>query len=230
MNYELLDRPIGQLVAEKPARSIVFERWGIDYCCGGKKPLQQVLLTKQLNSERILEEIDQIDHAVRAPEIDWTKESMTSLCDHIYETHHEPMRAALPRLSALVGKVADRHGAKDARLIQLREVFEGFQSELLAHMEKEDRILFPMIRMLDSGANVHSVAGPIEVMLAEHDDAGEALASMKNLTDGFAAAPDACNSHRAMLDGLAELESDMHRHIHKENNILFPRALAASKV
>lgn len=226
MNTQLLDRPVGQLVAEQPGRSSVFERWGIDYCCSGKKALSEACAVKKLDATSVLRDLEASDSKAEPPAVDWTREPLARLCDHIESIHHDGLREALPRLSMLTAKVAERHGPKDTRLVELRDLFAGFRSEMEAHMEKEEQILFPAIRALQSGIPMPGIEQPIQLMLAEHDDAGEALAKMRSLTDDFEPAPEACNTHRAMLHALGELEADMHQHVHKENNILFPRAIA----
>ncbi len=227
MNQQLLDQTVGQLVAEKPSRSRVFERWGIDYCCGGKRALAEACQSRKIDTEALLNELLESDSKPESPCVDWTTQPLGELCDHIVTVHHDYLRAALPRLSALTEKVGERHGPKDPRLVELSNLFAEFRSELESHMHKEEVILFPAIKRLDSPTAPFSIDGPIRVMLMEHDSAGFDLAKMRSLTDGFAIRDGCCNTHRAMLDGLSELELDMHEHIHKENNILFPRALAS---
>src|SRR5262249_36156390 len=149
------------------------------------------------------------------------------LVDHIVTSHHGYLREALPRLDMLIEKVVGAHAGQHPELLQLRGVFRSFQRELETHMFKEEHILFPMCRELErAGAHPRFHCGssqnPVRVMTMEHDDAGNALAAMRQLTHDFTAPEDACITYRAMLDGLAELEQDMHRHVHLENNILFP--------
>lgn len=227
MKSQLLDRPVGQLVAEKPARSRVFEKWGIDYCCSGKKALADICASRSLDPERVLREIELSDAIPTRESTDWTVQPLSALCQHIQQVHHGYLRESLPRLSVLVDKVAERHGGNDPRLLELRDVFAEFRAELENHTSKEDEILFPAINSMQDSPTplARDIAIPIEVMLAEHDDVGVALAKMRDLTDAFTPRQNACNTHRAMLQGLAELEADLHQHIHKENNILFPRAV-----
>ena len=229
MSTIAIEKTVGQLVAEQPARSRVFEKAGIDYCCGGKKPLGQACAEKGIDTDALVREIEALDAAAPAPEVDWTQESLAKLCDHVQHTHHDYLKESLPRLTWLTEKVANAHGDRDFRLAQLAAVFHAFRQELEAHMMKEEMVLFPLIRRMESaGTLAHSHCGsvqnPIRVMLMEHDDAGEALAKMRALTDDFTPPQTACNTYRAMLNVLAELEADMHQHVHKENNILFPRA------
>ncbi len=225
----MLDSTVGQLVAEQPARSRVFERFGIDYCCGGKKSLAAACTEKGLSAELIVREIAQLDESTPPPEVDWNHAPLSHLCDHIERTHHDGLRVALPRLTMLTEKAAAAHGDRDRRLHDLRDLFASFRAELEAHMAKEELILFPHIRKMEASGMPQAfhcgpVANPIRVMLAEHDDAGEALSAMRILTDNFTAPSNACNTYRALIEALTALETDMHQHVHKENSILFPRA------
>lgn len=222
---------VGQLVAEKPGRARVFERYGIDYCCGGRKPLAVACQEKGLDVSTVVVDLERADSSIAPRERDWTKAPMADLCTNIEQTHHAYLREELPRLEYLTGKVANRHGSGDGRLVQLHDLFVAFKGELEQHMEKEERILFPMIRDLEANGTTDfhcgSLENPIRVMFMEHDNAGAALERMRALTDGFVPPAEACNSYRSMLDGLAAIEADMHTHVHKENNILFPRAVEA---
>ncbi|MCA9291143.1 MAG: hemerythrin domain-containing protein, partial [Phycisphaerales bacterium] len=156
--------------------------------------------------------------------------SLTDLADHIEREHHAYLRTELPRLDAMTEKVYRVHGAAEPRLGDVRRAFCAIRDELTTHMMKEERILFPMVRQLersDGPVSLHcgTIAAPIRQMEAEHEHAGEALATIRTATDDFQPPEWACNTYRAMLDGLAQLERDMHAHVHKENNVLFPKAL-----
>jgi regulator of cell morphogenesis and NO signaling len=219
---------VGELVAERPSRSRVFEKIGIDYCCGGKITLQEACSRQGLDPEAVAQALSAADSSPEAT--NYATMSLTELADHIVATHHAYLKLELPRLAQLVDKVVDVHGSKDARLAELQGVYAAFQDEITLHLMKEERILFPMIRSMDDlGASAASHCGgignPIRVMEHEHQSAGDALARMRKLTDGYVAPESACNTWRALCSGLAELERDTHDHIHKENNILFPRAL-----
>ncbi len=161
---------------------------------------------------------------------DPTELSLTALADHIEATHHHYVRAELPRLEGMTRKVAEVHGQHDARLLLVHETFLRLHGEMSAHMQKEEQILFPMIRQLeasDTAPAFHcgTLANPIRVMESEHDFVGAALTTLRELTDGFTAPEWACGTLRTLFDRLATLEEDTHRHVHKENNILFPRAI-----
>ncbi len=231
----LLDahRTVGDMVRERPARSRVFENLKIDYCCGGRLPLAEACAKHQVDVDDVLRQIAvldaqtdaQHDAAVHADQM-----SLGELADHIEQTHHAYLRQELPRLDFMTRKVAAVHGDREPRLREIRSVFIAFQDELLSHMMKEERILFPLIRQIEmkqGAAEFHcsSIAHPIAQMEAEHDMAGQALEQFRTLTDDFTPPHWACNTFRAMFDALGELERDMHQHVHKENNVLFPKAI-----
>jgi len=225
-----IDSTIGEIVAANPALSRIFEEAGIDYCCGGKRSIAEACRSKGLDPQRILGRLESAAAERRVEGLDPMTLSLTELADHIVATHHQYLRDELPRLDMLTAKVARVHGPDDERLVALREVFCGFADEIGAHMMKEEQILFPAIRQLDSdgdgkASHCGGIAAPIRVMEQEHDGAGAALERMSELTERYTPPAHACNTYRAMLDALRELQEDMHQHVHKENNILFPRAL-----
>jgi regulator of cell morphogenesis and NO signaling len=228
MTTASLSRTVGDLVAERPSRARIFERFGIDYCCGGKLSLDQACAKKAVDRDRVLAELAAAD-AAPAPERNWVGVPLAELADHIEATHHAMLKQELPRLSAMTRKVAKVHGADHPELVRVAEIFESFAAEMIAHMGKEERVLFPMIRALERGeapppGSPHAMLGPITVMEREHDDAGRAMEQMRELTSGFRPPLGACGTYRATLDGLAQLEADLHIHVHKENSILFPGA------
>ncbi len=220
--------PVGDWVADRPSRSRIFEVFGIDYCCGGRRTLGEACASLGLRVEPVL---GMLREAAPAPEDrDWTQARPAELCDHIQSTHHAYLKTELPRIRSLVDKVVAAHGERHGELAQLKEAYELFLAELEAHMVKEERILFPMIRDLEGAASrpefhCGTVANPIRVMIHEHEQAGDALAGFRRLTGGYVVPADGCPTWRAMVDALKGLESDLHTHIHKENNILFPRVL-----
>jgi regulator of cell morphogenesis and NO signaling len=157
---------------------------------------------------------------------------MVALPAHIEQTHHAYLKQELPRLDTLTAKVARVHGPENPNLVRLREIFVEFKAELDSHMAKEEQILFPLCRRLESArsavaSHCGSIQNPIRVMIMEHDHAGNAMEQFRELTDNYTAPEEACNTYIAMFDSLRQLEQDMHQHVHKENNILFPRAIEA---
>jgi regulator of cell morphogenesis and NO signaling len=223
---------VARLVTERPGRSRVFEKMGIDYCCGGDRPLGGVCAEKGLDAEVVAGMLEAYDLGAGAGEqVDWSQASITELADHIEEVHHGYLREALPRLERLVERVAQVHGAEHPELVELCETFVALKADLEAHQLKEERVLFPMCREIDGERArpdpYRTVNDPIAVIVGEHEEAGVALARLRELAGDYEPPAGACNTWRAMLDGLAELERDTHLHIHKENHILFPKASAA---
>jgi regulator of cell morphogenesis and NO signaling len=217
---------IGELVVERPGRSRVFSRYGIDYCCGGKLTLAQVCARRGLDPEALWEELQA---ETTPPTTDWRLASLASLVDHIIATYHEPLRPEMARLGALAEKVARVHGPEHPELVTVAAVFRAFRLDMELHMEKEEAVLFPLIKAIEAGTagpRGTMVPAPIRAMEAEHDVAGEQLERMRELTGGYALPEGACNSYRALFAGLEELEAETHAHVHLENNLLFPRAIA----
>ena len=229
MNTLNEEMTLGTIVAQRPSRSRILENYGLDYCCGGKRPLWEACDEKGLDAKGVIAEIAAADTAHEAQETDWTTHPMSELIADILATHHAYLKTELGRIQTLTQKAAAAHGSKDARLAELQNVFLGLKTEMEAHLQKEEIILFPLIERLETAQKLEpshrgTVNNPIAVMEHEHDSAGAALSKMRALTDGYVAPEWACNTLRALLDALGELERNTHQHIHKENNILFPRA------
>lgn len=229
-----LERTIGELVAERPARARVFEGFKIDYCCGGNKPLADACRARGIDPQVVLKMIAIADDAGPRDERDWTKATITELCDDVEATHHAYLKRELPRLEFLARKVAARHGEHCPELLEIRDVFLHVKDELEQHTAKEEQVLFPLCRLLDRGqpafaTGTGSVQNPIQVMVREHDDAGDALGRLRELTADFTPPDGACNTYRAYFDGLAAFDADVRRHVHKENSVLFPKALEAER-
>ncbi len=225
---------VGQIVAERPSASRTFERLGIDYCCGGRKPLEEACAEKGLDPQAVLGDLGAESGAGGSEERNWSEASLPDLADHIVRVHHGWLRENLPRLDALSAKVVRAHGDRHPELARVREVLLSLIAELGAHTMKEERVLFPMIVAIDGASekpcfHCGSIANPLGVMEEEHESAGRALVSLRSLTRDFSTPADGCATYRAFMDGLAELEADLHRHIHEENNILFPRAAARER-
>ena len=232
MSQTWMDQTVGQLVLEKPSRSKVFEKVGLDYCCKGHQKLGTACAEKGIEVNSILAALEAQDAQGHEEEDQSWQASIPVAVDHIVTKHHVFMKEVMPRLDFLTQKVAKVHGQEDPRLLELRAIYLQFQAETYAHLEKEERILFPMCVALAegrpaSGGGCHmSVQMPIAQMMHEHEGHGANLERFRELTDNFVPVEHACNSWRAMLDGLEEMEQDLHRHIHKENSWLFPQAVA----
>jgi len=222
---------VGELVVQRPSRSRIFQRLGIDFCCGGKKSLADACAGRGLDAASVLRVLEASEDSPTTGGVDVAGMGLGELCDHIETTHHAFLLGELPRLHAMITKVAAVHGDRYPWMRDVLAVYRDLMNEMLEHMGKEERVLFPAIRALESGGTPEAVpcggtiARPIGVMESEHESAGAALAKIRELTSQFTPPMDACNTFRAALDGLRELEADMHQHVHKENNVLFPRAL-----
>ena len=230
---------VAEIASAMPRAIPVFQRHGIDFCCGGRRALAEVCSEKGVGFEAIVCEIETAGGQSSRSETDWTTEPLASLIDHIVTRYHAGLREELPRLLALAEKVANVHGANHPdTLPALRDTFRALKDELDAHLEKEEHVLFPYVRELETAARglrpsfsipLGLASGAIGVMEREHEIAGLALKTMHRLTGGFRPPDDACGSFRALYAGLEIFEADLHAHIHLENNILFPRAMAMER-
>lgn len=224
---------VSELATQAPATVRVFQQYGIDFCCGGKRPLAEACAERRLDLDAVIGELRKSVDAGE-PERDWTHAPMSDLIAHIRGRFHEPLRRELPRLGHMLVKVVSRHGDNHPETLSIQETFNQLHVELLHHMQKEDQVLFPAIVSLEAGspappAGWSWIDQPIDVMEAEHEDAGQALTRMRELTRGYAPPEGACPTFRGLYYGLAELERDMHVHIHLENNVLFPRAASLAR-
>ena len=215
-------RTVAELVLEQPSRARVFEELGVDYCCGGKKRLDEACASRGLAVETAVAALESVTDDASA-ERDWTQVPLSELCAHIVSAHHDRLREELPRLDGLLEKVVRAHGDERPELAEIRETFGALRAELEAHMVSEEEGLFPLVER--GGPYDPDQVAELE---HEHDFAGSALARLRELSDGYDLERALCNTHRATIDGLRELELDLHQHIHEENNVLFPRALAAA--
>ena len=226
-----VETPVGEIVAERLARARVLERLGIDSCCHGSPPLGEACVLRELDAAAVLAELAACDVDPDDDPTDYAAMSASALADHVEATHHGFVRQELPRLTELIEKVVVALGARHPELVDVRETFAGLREELEAHLMKEERVLFPLVRQLEQATapfpmHCGTVDNPIRVMEHEHESAGAALERLRSLTGGYQTPPDGCASLQALYEGLAGFEADLHRHIHKENNLLFPRAAA----
>ncbi|MCU0269126.1 MAG: iron-sulfur cluster repair di-iron protein [Acidimicrobiales bacterium] len=227
---------LAALVTARPALAAALDRVGLDYCCGGNRTLTEAVHAAGLDLDTVVEDLTELTSQSGADPVvgaeDWTVMSLRELVDHLEATHHAYLREALPRATALADKVASVHGERHPELHRVDRLITELRAELEPHLAKEERILFPMIRELDTATQAPqfhcgSSANPIRLMGIEHDHAGELLSHLRAATAGYTVPADGCNSYRALYVTLGELEADTHLHVHKENNLLFPGVLAA---
>lgn len=226
----LLDRTVGELVAERPGRSRIFQTFGIDFCCQGGRTVREACERKGLPSEPVVEQLE-AELSERTVSAENPAElPPQQLADYIVERHHGFLRRELPRLLAMSERVARVHGGHTPTLVELFDVFSGLATELNAHMAKEEQILFPAVAAMSRGEpGPDSVNDPISGMVHEHEEAGAALVRLRELSHGFQPPVDACNTYRALFAGLRDFEEDLHTHIHLENAVLFPAARAMAE-
>jgi regulator of cell morphogenesis and NO signaling len=226
---------VAEIATSAPATIRIFQDHQIDYCCGGRIPLAQACAAQGLDVDTLLHELQGAVAPVSGDPV-WVNETLAALVRHIQARYHEPLRLELPRLEAMLDKVVSRHGDHlPETLLPLQRAFKQLKTELLVHMAKEDCVLFPFIVKLEAGDEVpvedasQWIQLPIAAMEADHDEAGRALAFIRDVTGSFAPPEWACPTFRGLYYGLSQLEADMHLHVHLENNIHFPRAARLSE-
>lgn len=225
---------VRDIALEQPASIRVFEKFGIDYCCGGRKPLAEACEEHSIELGAVLKAIEEATAGASEHERNWAAEPLETISSHIVATHHAYIRAELPRLEMLAQKVVSRHGNTQPELEQIQKLIQSLGPDLLQHLAKEEMVLFPYITNLERNLATcgprplgcfGAVRNPIRMMIAEHDAAGEAMAQIRLLSEGFTPPEWACPTYRGFYQALAEFEKDLHQHVHLENNILFPRAI-----
>ncbi len=215
---------VGEFVTDNALCAETFEDLSIDFCCGGDTTLEKACRDKGLEPEGVLGQLKLLENRETDQDADLDQLTPAQLTLHIESKHHEYLKKVFPRISDLLDKVLNAHGERHPELKELKTTFTHLREDLEPHLLKEERVLFPLIRKLESqelGANMKAVAGPIHVMLTEHDRAGDLLKEIRELTKGFEVPDDGCQSFQLLYKELKFLEADTHLHIHKENNILF---------
>lgn len=226
---------VREIALENPASIRVFESFGIDYCCGGRKPLAEACEARNISVDAVIAALESGASNTAVASEDWSAKSLGSLAEHIVNKHHAYVRRELPRLAELAAKVVNRHGDTQAELPQIQTKVAQISEELTEHLAKEEVVLFPYVTKLErskleGAAKPHgcfgTVANPIAMMTQEHDAAGTLMAEIRQLSSDYTPPVGACPTFLAFYNGLREFEQDLHQHIHLENNILFPRAIA----
>src|SRR5579885_303156 len=227
------DRTVRELVIENPAAARIFEELGIDYCCGGYRTLEEACARADVPVERVAKSLQTVEPVPE--DRDWLAEPLFELIAHIKNPHHRYPRDEIRRLGPLFEKVCSVHGQRHPELLHMRATFAALADELNTHLMKEEAVLFPYIIRMEESVLAHepvlpppfgAVRNPVSMMMREHDDAGAALRELREASRGYTVPADACLTYRTLYEALAQFEADLHRHIHLENNILFPRAMA----
>jgi regulator of cell morphogenesis and NO signaling len=222
---------VADLATAIPRAIPVLERLGIDYCCRGKQSIEQACHRSGVTPQELLLLIDnEASAAAAAPDA-----TLSELMRFIVDTHHVFTRDSLATLQRLSKKVRDVHGTNHPELVRVAVLVQELSNDLLPHMMKEEQVLFPYVAALEEAILVAgeppvpffgTVRNPIQMMMSEHEAVGEKVAEIRAASNNFELPGDACGSYRGLYDLLQELERDLHRHIHLENNILFPRSTA----
>lgn len=233
------EETLGQLVAKDMRKAQVFKKFGLDFCCGGKKTVKEACMEKGLDITKVERELQLADkeEAIRTP-LPYNDWSPAFLCDFIVNTHHSYVRNNLPDIVAYADKVRKVHGDRHPELLQVSQLVTEVNTEMMAHMLKEEKVLFPYIHELvsvtDKSAAKHAkelgtVKQPIQLMEMEHEVVGQHLAKIRELTKNYTLPEDACASYSLLYRMLVVFEEDLHLHVHLENNILFPKAIELEK-
>lgn len=233
LNSPLSSTSLATIVDVDPRAAMVFDQLGLDYCCRGEETLETAARKRGLDVSSVTSRLEALGDARPGQSLDARWPDLADLVEHILEQHHRYVREMRPVISAWLEKLVDRHGARHAELVALRDTFAEAAADLDAHMNKEEQILFPHIvaiaRRRAGDPPVTSPFGslqnPIRAMEHEHVEAGDAFERMRVLTNGFSPPEDACNTYRLCYRELDRFERDLHRHVHLENHILFPRAV-----
>lgn len=233
------DQSLGQIVAKDFHKAAVFKKYGLDFCCGGKKTVKEACADKGIDAVAVEHELQQADKNVTAlrplPYDDW---SITLLADFIVQTHHSYIKKTFPDIRIYAAKVAKVHGHRHPELIAIYEQVEKMNPDLWDHLLKEESVLFPYIKQLEEpGENdlfkKSALAGhiqyPINTMEAEHEEIATCLSIIRRLSNNYQLPDDACASYSLLFKMLHEFEDDMQMHVHLENNILFPKAIALER-
>jgi regulator of cell morphogenesis and NO signaling len=228
------DTKVGDLAAANPSATRLLEEAGVDYCCGGQKSLHDACLHAGVSEEEILTRLRQNQAAVGEDDRNWLSTPLSDLTEHIRSKHHRYVREAVRRIQPLAAKVKGKHGANHPELADVEALFSQVASEMIAHMQKEERILFPYIEAVERAAQgeesiekpfFQTVRNPVHMMMQEHDASAAVVRNIREKSAGYAPPADACASYQALYRELQEFETDLHQHVHLENNILFPRAV-----
>ncbi|MDN3656338.1 iron-sulfur cluster repair di-iron protein [Ferruginibacter paludis] len=232
------EETLGALAAADFRKAQIFKKYGLDFCCGGKKTVKQACAEKGLDVTKIEQELQQADQLPSSRPIPYTDWPLDFLADYIVNTHHSYVIKSLPDLRSYAHKVLKVHGSHHPELARIYELVEAINTELTSHLAKEEKVLFPYIKEITKAgknteplhaAHFGTVQNPINMMEMEHEEVGKNLEEIRELTKNYTLPEDACASYSLLYRLLDEFEEDLHLHIHLENNILFPKVLAMEK-
>lgn len=236
---DFLNQTLAEIVTANHEAATVFEKYQLDFCCKGKRPLLQACKEKNLPEEEVAKELKEVIASSTVTDGNLLNYiSLTQLCDYIVDTHHAYVRQSSKQIAFYLEKIASKHGGRHPELVQIFELFRIVNEEMASHMYKEENILFPRIKELEK-QNTDSlklglpasgyIEAPIAVMEHEHDNAGTLLEQIRQKSNNYTAPGDACTTYRVAFASLQAFEADLHKHVHMENNIVFPRAIELTR-
>lgn len=229
---ELMTKSLAQIVNTNHRAATVFEKYHLDFCCKGKRTLQQACTESELKIEEVLSDLERTAQEKSIP-VHYENMSLTQLADYIVLTHHSYVKKEMPAILSYLEKVASKHGNGHPEMMRVLELFATVKEEMGQHMQKEEQILFPRIKEVEQQLgegneiiiNNTYLLSPISMMEQEHDHAGSLLSEIRQLTNDYTPPADACTTYKLSFASLQAFEHDLHQHVHLENNILFPKAL-----
>ncbi|WP_035648786.1 iron-sulfur cluster repair di-iron protein [Flavobacterium sp. ASV13] len=234
----LKNKTIGSFVAEDFRTAAVFSKYKIDFCCKGNRTVTEVCEKQNIDADILLENVLQVAQSENNGSIDFNSWPLDLLADYIEKTHHRYVEEKTNVLLPFLDKLCKVHGANHPELFRINELFIGCAGELAQHMKKEELVLFPFVKRMVktkesdgilSQPTFGTVSNPIAMMMNEHDNEGERFREIAELTNNYTPPADACTTYRVTFAMLKEFEADLHKHIHLENNILFPKAVVLEK-
>jgi len=226
------DKTIGEFVAEDYRTAAVFEKHGIDFCCGGKVVLSEACREKGIEMDKILAELATAVSTTLDRSQNYAAWDLSFLADYIINTHHAYLWENLPQIAAYAHKVAQVHGANHLEVVEIASIFDRIAADMDAHLREEEEVLFPTIKKVEAARkagtspdakDLETIRVSLEKLIREHDEVGEAIHNIRHLSNDYALPSDACNTYMVTYQKLSEFEDDLHKHVHLENNILFPK-------
>jgi regulator of cell morphogenesis and NO signaling len=230
---EISQKKIGEIVAEDYRTATVFEKYGIDFCCGGQVPLTTACHIKDLDFDAIQQEIKAAKSEPLERSRNYATWSLSFLVDYIVNTHHAYLNEEMGPIASYVHKIVDVHGTNHPELIKIATIFDTITSDMVGHLREEEEILFPSIKRVEAARKTGStpesldcevIKASLEKLYTEHEEIGDAVHEIRHLANDYAIPEDACNTFTVTYRKLKEFEDDLHMHVHLENNILFLKA------
>ena len=220
---------VGDIVAKDYRNADVFEKYGIDFCCGGNVTVAEACREKGVDPAQLRREIDEIATQPADQAQDFAAMDLPALADHIVNTHHVYLKENTASIAAYADKIAEVHGDRHPEVIEIAAIFHRIAADMTLHLQNEEEVLFPTIKKLaQGGAEVEGLQEVLKALTHDHDEIGAAIHEIRRLADNYKVPGDVCNTFMVTYQKLKEFEDDLHKHVHLENNILFPKAAKAA--